>query len=99
MTIFLLRVILSIFIGFLIGRFFFEKMVMYKVFGLAAVLLGLAYLLEYFRKRNAKVLEYKKWKGFPKFKSGGNLNKNQTYTKFLCKSMNKVFKIQVERMS
>ena len=54
MTIFLLRVILSIFIGFLIGRFFFEKMVMYKVFGLAAVLLGLAYLLEYFRKRNER---------------------------------------------
>jgi len=50
----LLRLILSVLIAFLIGRFFFEQMLLYKVLGLAAVLFGLAYLLEYFRKRKKR---------------------------------------------
>jgi len=50
--IFLIRLVLSIFFAFILSRFFFENMPMIKVFGLALILLGVAYLLEFLRKRN-----------------------------------------------
>jgi hypothetical protein len=48
---FALRFILSIIFAVLISRFFFQNMAIMKVCGLALILLGLAYLLEYLRKR------------------------------------------------
>jgi len=49
--IFALRLVLSILFAVLISRFFFQTMEMGKVIGLGVVLFGLAYLLEYLRKR------------------------------------------------
>ncbi len=51
-TIFAIRLILSFVFAFLITRLFFQDMAIIKVFGLAIVMLGLAYLLEFLRKRN-----------------------------------------------
>jgi hypothetical protein len=48
----IIRLILSVIIAFLIGRFFFQKASTLKTAGLAAALLGLAYLFEHIRKRN-----------------------------------------------
>ncbi|MFO7740510.1 MAG: hypothetical protein R6V46_18675 [Desulfatiglandaceae bacterium] len=50
--IFALRLILSILFAVLISRFFFQNMEMVKIIGLGVVLFGLAYLLEYLRKRD-----------------------------------------------
>lgn len=50
--IFVLRLILSVLFAFLVSRFFFQKLAVIKVFGLALILLGLAYLFEYLRKRD-----------------------------------------------
>ena len=50
--IFLIRLVLSILFAFVLSRFFFDNMPMIKVFGLALILLGVAYLLEFLRKRN-----------------------------------------------
>ncbi len=52
--IFFIRLSLSIMFAFLICRFFFQSMPMIKVFGLAVIMLGLAYVLEYFRKRKKR---------------------------------------------
>ena len=50
--IFFIRLALSILFAFLLSRFFFQKMPMISVFGLALIMLGAAYLLEFLRKRN-----------------------------------------------
>jgi ABC-type sulfate transport system permease component len=48
----LIRLILAILIAWLISRLFFPGVSVLKVIVLAAVLLGLAYLFEYTRKRD-----------------------------------------------
>jgi hypothetical protein len=50
--IFLIRLFLSVGLAFLIGRFFFDKISVVKISGLAVVLLGFAYLFEYTKKRD-----------------------------------------------
>ncbi|MDY6974108.1 MAG: hypothetical protein SV775_17605 [Thermodesulfobacteriota bacterium] len=50
--IFVIRFVLSVMFAFFVSRFFFQDMAVIKVFGLAVVMLGLAYVSEYFRKRN-----------------------------------------------
>lgn len=50
--IFIIRLALSVIIALLICRFFFSELEMLRVFILALVMMGLAYLLEYFRKRD-----------------------------------------------
>ena len=50
--IFIIRLAISIIIALLICRFFCADFDMLKVFILALVMLGLAYLLEYFRKKD-----------------------------------------------
>ena len=52
LTIFVIRCILSGLFALLISRFFFQHMALYKVLGLGIMLLGLAYLLEYVKKRH-----------------------------------------------
>jgi hypothetical protein len=52
--IFVIRLILSAMFAVLISRFFFQDMAVIKVLGLAVIMLGLAYLLEYFRKRDSE---------------------------------------------
>ena len=52
LEIFFIRLVLSIMFAFFLSRFFFQNMPMIKVFGLAVIMLGLAYVLEFFRKRN-----------------------------------------------
>jgi uncharacterized membrane protein len=52
LAIFAIRFILSVIFAFLVSQFFFQKLAVIKVFGLALILLGLAYLLEYLRKRD-----------------------------------------------
>ena len=52
--IFVIRVGISIMFAFLICRFFFQSTPVVRVFGLAFVLLGVAYVLEYVRKRNRR---------------------------------------------
>lgn len=49
--IFVMRFFLSIMFSLLVCRIFFQRMPMIKVFGLAIIMLGLAYVLEYFRRR------------------------------------------------
>lgn len=48
---FVIRAVLSCLFGLLISRFFFNEFSLLKVAGLASVLLGLAYILEYLKKR------------------------------------------------
>lgn len=52
LEIFALRLVLSIVFAVLISRFFFQNMEIIKIIGLGIVLFGLAYLLEYLRKRD-----------------------------------------------
>jgi Flp pilus assembly protein TadB len=51
---FLIRGVLSLVFAALISRFFFPEGSVLSVLGLAGVLLGLAYCLEYLRKRNER---------------------------------------------
>ena len=51
MTVFFLRLILSLLLAFLISRFFFPGASIVKILGFAAILLVLAYLFEYTRKK------------------------------------------------
>ncbi|MFH1125298.1 MAG: hypothetical protein V1758_16705 [Pseudomonadota bacterium] len=51
-SIFFLRLILSVFLAFFMGRFFFQGGFVVKSLGLAAVMLALAYLFEYTKKRD-----------------------------------------------
>jgi len=50
--IFFIRLILSIMLAFIICRFFFQGTPIIYIMGLAVVMLGLAYLFEYTKKRN-----------------------------------------------
>ena len=52
LEIFVIRLLLSFMFAFLVCRVFFQKMPLINVAGLALILLGLAYLFEYFRKRD-----------------------------------------------
>ena len=54
MELFLIRGVLSLLFAVLISRFFFADRGFVPVLALAAVLLGLAYCLEYLRKRNER---------------------------------------------
>jgi len=49
---FLIRLILAIIFAFFLCRIFFPGIPMIKVFGLAVIMFGLAYLFEYLRKRD-----------------------------------------------
>jgi succinate-acetate transporter protein len=49
--IFVIRLILSVLFALLACRVFFKGTPLIKVMGLAAILLGLAYLFEYIRRR------------------------------------------------
>ena len=49
---FLLRLIVAVLMALLIGRFFFQEMAAVKVIGFAAILLVLAYLLEYAKRHD-----------------------------------------------
>ncbi len=49
---FFIRLFLSVMLAFVIFRFFFRETSMIKVFGLAGIMLGLAYLLEYKRRKD-----------------------------------------------
>jgi len=51
LTVFFLRLTLSLLLAFLIGRFFFPGASVVTLVGFAAVLLTLAYLFEYTRKK------------------------------------------------
>jgi len=48
----LLRLILATVLAFIISRFFFRGTAMIKVLVLAGILVGLAYLFEYTKKRD-----------------------------------------------
>ena len=50
--VFFVRLILSVFLAFIIGRIFFENISLAKLTGLAVIMLTLAYLFEYTRKRD-----------------------------------------------
>ena len=52
LQIFVIRFFLAGIFAFLVSRFFFEKIAVIKIIGLALILLGLAYLFEYIRKRD-----------------------------------------------
>jgi len=52
-TLFIVRAMLAAIFAFLIGRFFFQGTPVLKVSILAVVLLGLAYLFEYTKKRDS----------------------------------------------
>jgi len=52
LEIFVIRFFLAVVFAFLVSRFFFEKIAVIKIIGLAFILLGLAYLFEYIRKRD-----------------------------------------------
>ncbi len=49
---FVIRLMLSVLFAFFACRIFFGKTPLIKVAGLAGLMLGLAYLFEYMRKRN-----------------------------------------------
>lgn len=55
LEIFFIRLVLSIMFAFFLSRFFFQDMPMVKVFGLAIIMLALAYALEFLRKRNKTI--------------------------------------------
>ena len=52
--IFVIRFVLSVIFAFLVSRFFFQNMAITSIFGLALVMLGLAYLFEYLSKRDTR---------------------------------------------
>ena len=52
MLIFLLRLALSIVLAFIITRFFFRGASVIKVFVLAGIMFGLAYVFEYTKRRD-----------------------------------------------
>ncbi|MGD8387939.1 MAG: hypothetical protein PVG49_12420 [Desulfobacteraceae bacterium] len=51
-SVFLLRLLLSIVLAFVLARFFFGTLSIVRVGALAAALLGFAYLFEYTKKRD-----------------------------------------------
>ena len=53
-SIFLIRLVVSIIVAFLISRLFFQGASMVKILGLAAIMLILAYLFEFTRRKEKK---------------------------------------------
>ena len=53
-SIFLIRLVVSIIVAFLITRLFFQGASMVKILGLAAVMLILAYLFEFTKRKDKK---------------------------------------------
>ena len=53
-SIFLIRMVVSIILAFLISRFFFQGASMVKILGLAAIMLILAYLFEFTKRKERK---------------------------------------------
>ena len=53
-SIFLIRLVVSIIVAFLISRLFFQGASMVKILGLAAVMLILAYLFEFTKRKDRK---------------------------------------------
>ena len=53
-SIFLIRLVVSIIVAFLISRLFFQGASMVKILGLAAVMLILAYLFEFTKRKDKK---------------------------------------------
>ncbi|MGD8982852.1 MAG: hypothetical protein PVI53_02450 [Desulfobacteraceae bacterium] len=53
-SIFLIRMVVSIMLAFLISRFFFQGASMVKILGLAAIMLILAYLFEFTKRKERK---------------------------------------------
>ncbi len=51
-SVFLIRLVVSIMLAFLISRFFFQGASMYKILGLAAIMLVLAYLFEFTKRKD-----------------------------------------------
>jgi uncharacterized membrane protein YuzA (DUF378 family) len=51
-SVFLIRLVVSIMLAFLISRLFFQGAAIYKIFGLAAILLVLAYLFEFTKRKD-----------------------------------------------
>jgi len=52
LSVFFIRLILSVLLAFVISRFFFQGMAVIKIFGLAGIMFGLAYLFQYTKKRD-----------------------------------------------
>lgn len=50
-SVFLIRLVVSIILAFLISRLFFQGASMYKILGLAAIMLVLAYLFEFTKRK------------------------------------------------
>ncbi|KPK26524.1 MAG: hypothetical protein AMK69_11890 [Nitrospira bacterium SG8_3] len=53
-TIFLIRLVVSVILAFLISRFFFQGASLVKILGFAAIMLILAYLFEFTRRKDRK---------------------------------------------
>ena len=53
-TIFLIRLVVSVILAFLISRLFFQSASMVKILGFAAIMLILAYLFEFTRRKDRK---------------------------------------------
>jgi hypothetical protein len=53
-SIFLIRLVVSVVLAFLISRLFFQGASLVKILGLAAIMLILAYLFEYTRRKDRK---------------------------------------------
>ena len=53
-TIFLIRLVVSVILAFLISRLFFQGASMVKILGFAAIMLILAYLFEFTRRKDRK---------------------------------------------
>jgi hypothetical protein len=51
---FIIRLVVSVILAFLIGRLFFQGASMVKILGFAAIMLMLAYLFEFTRRKEKK---------------------------------------------
>lgn len=51
-SVFIIRLVVSIILAFLIGRLFFHGASVYKILGLAAIMLVLAYLFQFTRRKD-----------------------------------------------
>jgi uncharacterized membrane protein YuzA (DUF378 family) len=51
-SVFIIRLVVSIILAFLIGRLFFQGASVYKILGLAAIMLVLAYLFQFTRRKD-----------------------------------------------
>ncbi len=51
-SVFLIRLVVSIILAFLISRMFFQGASVYKILGLASIMFVLAYLFEYTKRKD-----------------------------------------------